>query len=147
IAKAEATRRAAVLESALTKTAADLASLDDAHALAVLEKMHSAGSIPDWAWRRIVRVTLLRAKYAGTDWETPSAEERAAETSKDPVTARWRALLGAWMASIDATSWRQRNATDLALVTIRAVCNEISEIIQHARGERQIAGGISAKAV
>lgn len=142
---AQKRRRAAVVEHELEKAAADLATLDDMQAVAVLKAMHDEGAFPDWVWRKIVRVTPLKLEVEeGEDWEKRSPEELELERvkPKDPITARWKSIMDEWLKN--STGWRERHGQDLSLVVIRAVCNEISEMSMHARG-LQPAGGIGQK--
>lgn len=99
--------------------------------------------IPHWAWDEIVRRTDLRLLVNDPGWETPTPQEQQEKFRPDPANQRWRQLLSDWETK-DITAWRAKNAQDLSLIVTRAVCNEISEHIQHGRG-RTPPGGLTAK--
>jgi hypothetical protein len=141
---AEDRRRAAVVEHELERAEAALSTLDDTQAVAILKAMRADDAFPEWVWRELVRVTALKLEVEeGEDWEKVTAEEEQQKKEKDPITKRWRELMGEWKK--DVTGWRAKHGEDLSLVVVRAVCNEIAEMSLHARGVKP-AGGISQKA-
>lgn len=141
---AEDRRRAAVVEHELERAEAALSTLDDTQAVAILKAMRADNAFPEWVWRELVRVTALKLEIEeGEDWEKVTAEEEQQKKQKDPVTKRWRELMGEWKK--DVTGWRAKHGEDLSLVVVRAVCNEIAEMSLHARGVKPT-GGISQKA-
>ena len=99
--------------------------------------------LPHWAWDEIVRRTDLRLMVNDPGWETPTREEQQEKFNNNPANQRWRQLIHDW-ENKDVTAWRAKNAQDLSLIVTRAVCNEISEHIQHLRG-RKPPGGLTAK--
>ena len=99
--------------------------------------------VPSWAWNEIIRRTDLRLAVADTDWETITHQESQEKFQNNAANQRWRQIIHEWQ-SRDITAWRSKHAQDLSLVVSRAVCNEISEHIQHLRG-RTPPGGLTAK--
>jgi hypothetical protein len=155
---AQGTQRAAVLAARLRASDRQMRGLEEEEALRLLvatrEQQESEGHpIPSWAWRTIRGHTALR--YLDPDIQqgsgvsvdesvTLTPEEQQQRQAQDPETRRWRAILQAWTRR-DVTQWRARHAQDLGLVMWSAVCNEVGESLQHARG-LELPGGISANA-
>ena len=119
----------------------DLAQASDAQVLGDLQAMQS--QIPAWAWAEIVARTPLRLNTDDPDWENLSPGLRAEKYKFDRENSRWRDILYRWQTK-DITAWRAKHASDLSLIVSRAVCNEISEHIQHLRS-RVPYGGLTAK--
>ncbi len=141
---AEDKRRKAVIEHEIERAEEEFSKLDDMQALSVIKAMQAKGAFPDWVWREIVRTTALKLEAdEATDWETVTAEEKEQKKRTDPVTKRWKQIMAGWKK--DTTAWREKHASDLSLVVIRAVCNEICEMSLDARGVKPV-GGISQKA-
>ncbi len=144
IEAAEEKRRKAVAEDEIERALQAFSTLDDMQALAVIKAMRAEDAFPEWVWREIVRVTALKLEVTeGSDWETVTEEEKKQKTATDPSTKRWKQIMAGWKA--DVTGWREKHGSDLSLVVIRAVCNEICEMSLHARGVKP-AGGIAQKA-
>jgi hypothetical protein len=99
--------------------------------------------VPTWAWNEIIRRTDLRLVVTDTAWETSTRQEYQEKFQNNAANQRWRQIIHEWQ-SRDITAWRGKHAQDLSLVVSRAVCNEISEHIQHLRG-RIPPGGLTAK--
>ncbi len=118
-----------------------VARMTDADVLSELSARKSR--LPHWAWDEIVRHTDLRLLVNDPGWETPTRQEQQEKFNNDPANQRWRQLIHDWVNK-DITAWRAKNAQDLSLIVTRAVCNEISEHIQHLRG-RKPPGGLTAK--
>ncbi|MBV9209457.1 MAG: hypothetical protein JOZ52_02445, partial [Acidobacteria bacterium] len=136
-------RREATIKYEIERADREFSKLDDLQALSVLKAMHMKDAFPDWVWREIVRVTPLKLEeQPDSNWEVVTAEESKQKSQKDPVTEKWRQIMREWEKNI--TIWREKHGDDLSLVVIRATCNEISEMAQHARG-LQPTGGISQK--
>jgi hypothetical protein len=125
------------------------AEISDEHAMYRLVQMREGKGnirIPDWAWRQIVRLTPLRSKYAGADWEDPALEK------PDPEDKYWIKVITAWKGNErigksggGATQWRPETLDELSQVASAMVCNEISEATQIKRGIR-LPGGIRRNA-
>ena len=144
IEAAEITRRNAVLEDKIERALAVLDSLDDSQTLVLLKEMRVRRAFPDWVWREIVRRTPLRLEEVDINWEKVTAEEKAAEGKNDPITKHWKAIMKGWIG--EGSAWRDKHRGDLSLVTIRAVCDQIAEMAQYARGV-QPEQGIGQKAL
>jgi hypothetical protein len=123
----------------------------DAMAFRVAKREKTGGvPIPDWAWHKIVRLTPLRSKYAGADWEDLSKE--APPKSPGANDTFWVNVLAAWTGPErigkvygGGTQWRPETLDELAQVASAMVCNEISEATQAKRGVR-LPGGIRRNA-
>jgi hypothetical protein len=100
-------------------------------------KAKDGDPIPEWAWAEMVKYTRLRNQLAQEGWERYDPARWKWESR------RWYRILVAW-ESKDITSWREHHHTTLDLIVTRAVCNEISEHIQHVRGLKP-AGGLTGK--
>lgn len=127
---AERARRETVLRLQIKEAIARIEGLSDPQALGLLKAMRD--QFPEWVWKEIVRHTQLRLEVSSADWENVTAEEKQEKSKKDLATKRWNEIMGAWQKNI--TLWRAKNRNDLSLVVIRAVCNEVAEHSQHARG-------------
>jgi hypothetical protein len=99
----------------------------------VLDTLRSMKSqFPGWAWKIIVKLTLLRlTEVTAPDWEklTPEEEQESYARESYPL----RSIIDAW-ANYDATAWREEHGRTEELIVTRAVCNETAEHIQHCRG-------------
>jgi len=96
---------------------------------------------PEWAWKEVVSRTDLRLEVKEENWEDLSPAERQDRWKAE--NQHWRQLMDVWERR-DITEWRAQHALTLSLVVTRAVCNEISEHIQHLRGVKP-AAGLAAK--
>jgi hypothetical protein len=114
---------------------------NDDQALSILQAMRE--QIPPWAWAEIVVRTSLRLDTDDLNWENLSPVLRAEKYNFDRENSRWRDILYRWQTK-DITAWRAKHASDLSLIVTRAVCNEISEHIQHLRSRIPF-GGLTAK--
>ena len=119
----------------------EIAQASDFQVLGWLQAMRD--QIPDWAWAEIVARTRLRLDTSDPGWEELSPALRAEKYKFDRENSHWREILYQWQTA-DITAWRAKHAQDLSLVVTRAVCNEISEHIQHLRA-RTPSGGLTAK--
>lgn len=126
----EGKAREALVEHELEKALATLPK-DEYGALWVLKKMHDDGSLPEFVWREIVRKTPLKHDQAGADWESVTASEKESKSRNDETTRRWIEIMKKW---VQGTAWREKHRADLSLVTIQAVCDQVAEMSQHARG-------------
>lgn len=95
------------------------------------------GRFPPWAWKELVSRTDLRLETTDTNWEELTREERLDRWRVE--SGQWREIMNYWERQ-DITGWRQEHNRSLALIVTRAVCNEISEHIQHLRGVKPGAG-------
>ena len=96
---------------------------------------------PDWAWKELVSRTDLRLEVSQDDWEELTREERMQRWKQE--SGHWREIMNYWERQ-GITGWRQEHNRSLALIVTRAVCNEVSEHIQHLRGIKP-AAGLTAK--
>jgi hypothetical protein len=123
--------------------------ISDDNAMARLIQMREGKGgtpIPDWVWHQIVRLTPLRSRYAGADWEDLSKEK------PDPEQTFWIKVMTAWKSGErtgknygGGTQWRPETLDDFSQVASAMVCNEISEATQVKRGIR-LPGGIRLNA-
>jgi hypothetical protein len=120
----EGKAREALLQYELEKGLAALPK-DEYGALWVLKKMRDEGSLPEFVWREIVRRTPLKHDQAGSDWESVTALEKESRNRNDETTRRWIEIMKKW--TVDSTAWREKHGTDLSLVPIRAVCDQVAE--------------------
>ena len=123
------------------QAAQEISQASDYQVLGWLQAMQS--QIPAWAWVEIVARTRLRLDTDDPGWEELSPALRSEKYKFDRENSRWRDILYQWQTK-DITAWRAKHASDLSLVVTRAVCNEISEHIQHLRS-RTPYGGLTAK--
>ncbi len=129
--------RATLIEHLIDKALAALPK-DEYEALAVLQKMQDAGSLPVFVWREIVRRTPLKHDKANADWEKRTDAELESMNRSDESTRRWKEILKQWLTN--STVWREKVDADLSLVTIQAVCDQIAEMSQRARGQKPTPG-------
>ena len=121
------------------KVLAEVSKLSDPQ---VLERLKAKKpELPDWAWKEITARTALRLETTDVNWETLSPQQQQARWENDDH--HWREILNTW-ENKDITSWRAEHARTLELIVSRAVCNEVSEHIQHLRGVKPV-GGLTAK--
>lgn len=93
---------------------------------------------PAWAWKEVVSRTNLRVEEASDEnWEELSQKERQESWTRE--NQRWMSMLNYWKTK-DITQWRKQHEATLDLIVSRAVCNEVSEHIQHLRGVKPSAG-------
>jgi len=97
------------------------------------QKERQGEPIPDWVWDEVEKYTQLRLGVDSENWESISPERYKFENR------RWREVMDSWQRE-DITIWRQKHKQTLDLIVTRAVCNEISEHIQHLRGVVPAAG-------
>jgi hypothetical protein len=133
----EGKTREALLQYELEKGLAALPK-DEYGTLWVLKKMRDEGSLPEFVWREIVRKTPLKHDQAGRDWESVTALEKESRNRNDETTRRWVEIMKKW--TVDSTAWREKHGTDLSLVPIRAVCDQVAEVSQHVRGIKPTPG-------
>jgi hypothetical protein len=94
-------------------------------------------SFPPWVWHEVVRRTQLRVNVTDPDWATPVQDKDL--DLKDPVTARWRAILKGWPR--EGTIWNEKHSKEYEIVATAVVCNQLAEHAQHLRG-KQLTQGI-----
>jgi hypothetical protein len=98
-------------------------------------------SLPALVWRFIRSKTLLRNDAASaTDVEL--SDQEVAEVLADKT---WGPVLTIW--TLDGTRWRQRHAKDLEFVVTRAVCDQVSEMLQQCRGINLGGKGLTGNAL
>jgi hypothetical protein len=137
------------LLSATSKTEKAWLAMSEENAMSRLVQMHDGPAgrrIPNWAWHAIVRLTPLRAKFAGPDWDDVSKE------IPDPDDAYWKKVISAWTGGETigwfyggGTQWRPETLDEGHQVATALVCNELSETTQIKRGVR-LPGGIRKNA-
>lgn len=121
------------------KVLAEVSKLSDPQ---VLERLKAKKSeLPEWAWKEITARTSLRLETTDVNWETLTPQQQQARWEFE--NRHWREILDAWTGK-DMTAWRAEHARTLELIVSRAVCNEVSEHIQHLRGVKPV-GGLTAK--
>ena len=135
--------------SAMSKREKAWLEMSEENAMSRLAQMHDGAAgdhIPDWAWHAIVRLTPLRAKYAGPDWDDVSKETPATDD------AYWKKVITAWTGEDrigwfygGGTQWRPETLDAGHQVATALVCNELSETTQAKRGVR-LPGGIRKNA-
>jgi hypothetical protein len=114
--------------------------LSDEQVLEELEDMQD--QLPDWMWKEIVARTDLRLKYATDEsWEELSEDERDERNAYESRV--YRNMMLDWQKK-NLTGWREEHDRANRLIVTRAVCNEVSEQIQHLRGHTP-PGGLTAK--
>jgi DNA-binding CsgD family transcriptional regulator len=132
-------RQRALLAYEGEKVLAEVSKLSDQQ---VLERLKAKKAIlPDWAWKEITARTSLRLETTDVNWETLTPEQQQARW--DSENRHWNEILNAW-TNKDMTAWRAEHGRTLELIVSRAVCNEVSEHIQHLRGVKPV-GGLTAK--
>ena len=102
--------------------------LSDLDALSVLQAMKS--TLPPWVWHEVVRRTQLRVNVAEKDWDDPVPKSL---DRKDPVTARWLAILDHWPR--EGTISVEKQSEKFEIVATAVVCNQLSEQAQHTYGK------------
>jgi hypothetical protein len=110
------------------------------HLLEMRSSTQHPSFIPDWAWHQIVRLTMLRSKYADADWEDTSQEQPNANDT------RWKTIMAAWAGPrSDIAQWWPETVDKQRQAAAAAVCNQIAEATQTQRGVR-LPGGIRRNA-
>jgi len=116
--------------------------LSDEQVLEELEEIQERDKLPDWMWKEIVAQTDLRLKYATDEsWEELSPDEK--EERNNYESRIYRDIMIDWKKK-NLTGWREEHDRDNRLIVTRAVCNEVSEHIQHLRGHTP-PGGLTSK--
>jgi hypothetical protein len=133
--KSQLQRRAELLKLRIEQAADEIDQLDGMGVLGRLKDMKD--QFPSWMWAEIVQRTQLRLVVTDDQWETLTPQQRQERWARE--NQRWRQIMDAWETK-DITAWRQEHRRTLALVVSRAVCNEVSEHIQHLRGVAPAAG-------
>jgi hypothetical protein len=139
---AEEKTRAALLAELKQQAKAKLAALGEREALGVLNAMRA--QFPDWVWAEIVSHTDLKLAVTTADWEAKPNTLAEKAASKDPVVKRWAQILQKWLKD-DYGYWRVKHGRELAIIVTAAVCNEVGESVQHARGQPEIGAGLIGK--
>ena len=105
-------------------------SLNDLDALSVLQDMKDA--FPPWVWHEVVRRTQLRVNVTDPNWDDPTPAKSL--DPKDPVTARWLAILKGWPR--EESAWESKHSEELEIVATAVVCNQLAEHVQHLYGKQ-----------
>jgi Domain of unknown function (DUF4157) len=116
-------------------------SLNDLQALGLLQDMKDA--FPPWVWHEVVRRTQLRVNVTDPNWDDPTATTKGLDP-KDPVTARWQAILRGWPR--ESTAWNKKHSEVYEIVATAVVCNQLAESVQHLRGlniDQSIRGAVN----
>jgi len=132
-------RQTALINHLAAKEAEKLQSKTKGQVLNELKKRKN--QFPAWAWKEVVSRTELRLEVEEEDWENLAPAERQERWKAE--NQHWRQIMDVWERR-DITEWRKQHALTLSLVVTRAVCNEVSEHIQHLRGVKP-AAGLAAK--
>ncbi len=133
--KSQLQRRTELIKLRIEQAAREIDNLDTAAILGRLKAMKD--QFPSWMWSEIVQRTELRLEVSDDQWEVLTPQQRQERWERE--NQRWRQIMDAWETK-DITAWRQHHRQTLALVVSRAVCNEVSEHIQHLRGIAPAAG-------
>ena len=136
-------RRRAVLAYETAAAIKRVEGLTDAQALGILKTLKDKKWMPWWFWRQIVRRTRLRLDVTERDWDQMTKAEKKEYYSRKSENRRWKAILKKWKEKT-ITSWRKKLYSDSSLIAIRAVCNEVAEHAQQARGVKP-KGGLTRK--
>ena len=104
--------------------------LSDLDALSVLQSMKDA--FPPWVWHEVVRRTQLRVKVTDPQWDEPVPVKSL--DRRDPVTARWLAILDHWPR--EETVSVEKQGEKFEIVATAVVCNQLSEQAQHTFGKK-----------
>jgi hypothetical protein len=106
-----------------------LEDLSDEQALEKLAGLE--GRLPAWLWREAVRLTDLKLDRVQDElWEQFTQLE--IDDMYQPKSGKLRQALFDWKKVI--TVWREEHQRTKRLIVTSAVCNEVSEHIQHLRG-------------
>ena len=81
VAKAKKERNEAVIQHEIDRAQKELATLDDAQALAMLKKMRNEGAFPDWFWKEAVGTTALRLEETDLSWTRKMTPRERAEAA------------------------------------------------------------------
>jgi hypothetical protein len=134
------TRRQGLIYLTKTEDAYEFMSQSPQEVLETLLSMKA--TFPGWAWKEIVKLTLLRVtEVSDQAWETltpQEMQERDAQQSSDI-----RAVMNAWK-NHDPGAWRAEHGRTQELIVTRLVCNETAEHCQHIRGHLP-PGGLAAR--
>jgi hypothetical protein len=155
LAEADRKRLNTLLNFQVKEARQAMSALTDLQALSVLQDMKA--SFPDWVWHEVVRRTQLRVNVTDSDeWVTRERERRTklgvsvADLNwatpvtdkdldlKDPVTARWRAILKGWPR--EPTIWNEKHGKEYEIVATAVVCNQLAEHAQKVHGKQQAQG-------
>ena len=135
------TRRAGLTALSEEEVRYDFMTLTMDQALAKLEAMKN--TLPQWAWKLIVKVTPLRVNHVTDEnWEKLTPADETARNAKE--SAALNKIISDWMTK-HTVGWRDEHGRTDELIVSRAVCNETAEHVQHTRGNLP-PGGLTPKA-
>jgi hypothetical protein len=133
----------ALTKSILLKISSEVAlqkirKLNNLQAVALLDKMHKDGQVPEEVWKEIMGHTELRLQATSPD-EIITERRALKKVDQDPQVSEedwknWKSFLQKWYKG-DSTGWREEHRETLsANIVTTLVCDQLGSVIQNIRG-------------